>query len=103
MFKVPYSHNFFMIYAITKFSSTVSVADPNLEVSVWPEKIRGSSPRFDTPFIGVTRNAVKNGFLYYPVVDEVYYFGVLRGLFLIFVNDILRDDILLLLQLLLSF
>ena len=88
-----------MIYAITKFSSTVSVADPNLEVSVWSEKIRGSSPRFDTPFIGVTRNAVKNGFLYYPVVDEGYYFGVLRGLFLISVND----DILLLLQLLLSF
>ena len=102
MFKVPYSHNFSMIYTITKFISTVSVADPNLEVSVWSEKIRGSSTRFDTP-LGITRNAVKNGFLYYPVVDEVYYFGVLRGLFLIFVNDILRNDILLLLLLLLSF
>ena len=31
-----------MIYAITKLSSTVSVADPNLEVSVWSEKIRGA-------------------------------------------------------------
>ena len=102
MFKVPYSHNFSMIYTITKFISTVSVADPNLEVSVWSEKIRGSSARFDTT-LGITRNAVKNGFLYYPVVDEVYYFGVLRGLFLIFVNDILRNDILLLLLLLLSF
>ena len=63
----------------------------------------GELPSIWHTFIGITCNAVKNGFLYYPVVDEGYYFGVLRGLFLIFVNDILRDDILLLLLLLLSF
>ena len=95
MFKVPYSHSFF-VYALTKFSSIVSVADPNLEVSVWSEKIGVSSPRLDKPFIGTTRNTVTNGFLSdYPVVD------VLCGLFPIFVDDILRDDILILLLLLL--